>query len=325
MSNFCLPPYTLHEVGNIETLSDSYQWGLINLNVPEIWKDTQGEGIRVMILDTGITRHPDLINNLDLSAAKSFIDGEDEIDIGCYHGVHVSGIVGASSNGFGVVGVAPKVTIIPVKVLNKNGMSSGDSVLNGLKYALEISPDIVNMSLGTYSPMDAEKNIISQLVSRGIVVICAAGNFAEKGVMFPAAFSDCIAVGAYGPSISRDRASFSAIGPELDYLAPGQEILSTFGDNTYSIMSGSSMAAPFLTGVVALLLSKYKKLGQILSVNQIKDLLKKNVIDAPVNGFNSERGFGIVDPRSLIFTQQNINNTVIPKKTFWQRLFFWRK
>lgn len=323
-SFFSLPPYTLHEVGNIETLSDSLQWGLVNLNVPDVWKETMGEGIRVMTLDTGTTKHPDLLPNLNLNLAKSFIPNEDVFDTGTFHATHVQGIVASASNGYGVIGVAPKATIIPVKVLSKSGMSSGDSVLKGLQYALQVNPDIVNMSLGTYSPMSKEKELIKQLVDNGTVVVCAAGNYAEKGVMFPAAYDECIAVGAYMSSVTRDRASFSAIGPELDFMAPGQEILSTFGEDKYAVMSGSSMAAPFISGVIALLLSNYNKENKKITVAGIKELLKKHCVDVPSGGFNNEKGFGIVDPKSLIFAQEVVETPVV-KKSFWQKLLFWRK
>ena len=255
---YLLPKFTVKCEGNIETLSQIYPSQIRGYNIPKLWTKTQGKGITVAILDSGIQLHADLVKNIDVSKSRSFIDGEDMFDNSVFHGTHVAGIVGSENNDFGVVGVAPQSTIVSIKVLNKFGFSQNDSIIKGLQYCLSLKPDIINMSLGGAGPMPEIRPILQQLIKQNIVVVCSAGNTgdtASTNVLYPAQYDECIAVGSCSDSIIRDRSLFSSYGETLDYLAPGEDILSTYRDNSYAVLSGSSMSAPFVSGVIALLLS----------------------------------------------------------------------
>lgn len=234
---------------------------------------------------------------------------------------HVAGIIAARNNFYGTVGVAPEATIIPVKVLNKSGMSQRSSVEDGLDYCIAIKPDIINMSLGGSAPMPSIKYRIDKLIAMGIPIVCSAGNNGKNQVLYPANYDEVFAIGSYSPGMIRKRSSFSSFGDELDFSAPGQEILSTWLNNQYAVLSGTSMAAPFVAGVLALLLSKYKKDKKNLTVAEIKQLLISSCLEAGREGFDQEFGWGIIYPEKLVATSSNVPPKVKPprKPSFFDR------
>lgn len=301
MSNECfLPKYQVHDVGDIQTLSQIYPQNIRDLNIPKIWKKTKGKGVTVMVLDTGCPAdHPDLMRNIDLSKCRSFIEGEDIFDSHVGHGVHCAGTIGAIDNTEGIVGIAPEVTIITAKVLDKNGRNQGDSILRGLEYCLQVNPDVVNMSLGGPSPMPQVHEIIKKLTARNIVVVCAAGNNGQENILYPARYGEVITVGSYSDTILKDKSSFSSWGESLDIMAPGDKILSTYLNKGYAVLSGTSMATPVVTGVVALIISKFKKENKTLSVDEVKKMLYTSALDVGSQGWDKQHGWGILNPESI--------------------------
>jgi major intracellular serine protease len=328
MSNECfLPKYQIHDVGNINSLSQVYPQNIRDLNIPKIWKQTKGKGITVMVLDTGCpVNHPDLNKNIDISKCKSFIEGEDIFDYQG-HGTHCSGTIGACDNVEGIVGVAPDVTIITGKVLDKNGRSQGDSILKGLDYCLSIKPDVINMSLGGPSPMPEVHKLIQKLTSNNIVVVCAAGNNGEENILYPARYEEVITVGSYSDTILKDKSHFSSWGKELDIMAPGDKILSTYLNKGYAVLSGTSMAAPVVSGVVALIMSKYKTDNKNLTVDEIKKMLYTTAVDVGPSGWDHKHGWGIINPESIFFdvSHQSVLRENPLKKIFKIILSFFKR
>jgi len=318
MSNECLiPSYTIHDIGDIETLSEIYPSTVTQLNIPKIWGKTKGKGITVAILDSGTPyKHPDLKDNIDLSKCRTFITNEDIFDIYVGHSTHVNGTIGACANSIGIVGIAPEVTLVSIKVLNKNGRSENDSIQKGLEYCLTLNPDVINMSLGGTDPMPGVHEVIKKLVKRGIPVVCSAGNSGENKVLYPAQYDESIAVGAYSDSTFKDRARFSAWGSTLDIMAPGEKIFSTYLNGQYSVMSGTSMAAPAVSGVIALMLSYLKKNNKSLTVEEIKNLLYGTCLDIGKNGRDDDHGWGIINPESIF---SKMSGEPIKKKNIWQK------
>jgi major intracellular serine protease len=319
MPECSIPPYIIHDIGDVEALSQIYPSHIRELKIPTLWNRTKGRGVMVAVLDTGIQNHPDLIKNVDISKCRSFIEGEDIFDNYSGHGLHVGGIIAATNDEFGIVGVAPEVTLVSVKVLNKNGRSQNDSILKGLKYCLVLNPDVVNMSLGGPSVMPEAHEVIKELVSRGIPVVCSVGNNAgdKNQVLYPAQYDECIAVGSYSNSAMRDRSLFSSYGDTVDLLAPGEEIFSTFLNGSYGVLSGSSMATPMVTGVIALMLSYYKKQNKNISVRDIKKLLFETARDTEKAGKDDESGWGIINPEGILF---KMTGETINKKSIWQKI-----
>jgi subtilisin family serine protease len=194
---YLLPGDEVIETGDIATLSDIIDWGLIDVDVPKLWNRNRGENISIMVCDTGIIDHEDLTGNIDFNLAKSFIRNEDYIDHQG-HGTCVAGVIAAKDSGFGIVGVAPKSKIIPVKTLSNKGFGNNSSLENSLRYALEIKPDIVNMSLGGKSPQgETFHQLVKELNSINIPVICAMGNYGENYSCYPANYPETIGVTSY--------------------------------------------------------------------------------------------------------------------------------
>lgn len=260
-----------------------YYWNYNMLNLPAAWdvkKETSS--IIVAVLDTGISKtHPDLAANLvtgyDYVGELSDDDPSDteysNEDNRYSHGTHVAGIISAvTNNGVGISGVAWNVKVMPIRVLNSNGGGTSDDLIEGIDYAIKHGAKVINLSLGSSaSPTETEtlpvRNAIDTAIAAGVTVVAAAGN--ENGsVAFPANYDPVIAVSALDETGAR--ASYSNYGSEIDFCAPGggeaitipsiQMILSTSYDknpieagNCYVWMSGTSMAAPHISGLVALL------------------------------------------------------------------------
>lgn len=322
--NYKLPRYVLHEIGDIEILSESQNWGLVNLDIPSIWKKTKGEGVRIAVIDTGITRHPDLVNNVNFKLSRSCVPGEDAIDVGVFHGVHVAGIIAAENNSQGVVGVAPKAEIVSIKALNKFGMSFQNSIKDSLKYCLdEVNPDIINMSLGGTGYDEGIHDLVKQLTKRGIPVVCAAGNrgTTDKKITFPASLDESFCIGSYSANITKDISEFTSIGEEMDFCAPGDQILSTYGPNRYAIMSGTSMAAPMVSGIIALLIAKNRQEKKVMSVEEIKKKLIEFCADLGDRGWDVRYGYGVINAKNLILSETVNGKVIIEKDSFWKKLF----
>lgn len=306
MSNYSIPDFTVHSIGDIQTLSQIYPQNIKDLNIPKLWSKTKGKNVTVMVLDTGCPfNHSDFGNNIDLTKCRSFISDEDIYDMHVGHGTHCAGTIGAADNSEGIVGIAPEVTLVTGKVLNKDGFNERNSIDLGLAYCLELKPDIINMSLGGPIPMPSTHELIKQLTSQNITVVCSAGNNGQDHILFPAQYDECIAVGSYNTALLKERSKFSSYGESLDIMAPGEKILSTYLNNQYAVLSGTSMSAPVVSGVIALIISYFKTLDKTLTLEEIKQLLYNNAIDMSQAGRDLESGFGIINPE-MIFEKINI-------------------
>lgn len=295
-----LPPFEVKHV--VKALSQSTGWQISKLKVDELWKKTRGRGVKVAIVDTGIdAAHPDLEANVrggvDLvnKHVLAPIDANG-------HGTHCAGIVAASDNSTGMVGVAPEAELYSVRVLDENGSGDVSTIVAGLEWCLKHKMDVVSMSLGMYRGSRKLHDVCKKLNSAGITLVAAAGNDGTSmaEVDFPGRYPETLCVG----SIRRDfkRSDFSSVGPNLDILAPGDEIYSTFPRSMgmYAILSGTSMATPFVAGLVALMKSAGTKRG---SVQDIREGLQRQAMN---RGKTRDRliGYGVVCPK-LMFESES--------------------
>jgi len=294
-----LPEFKVNET--MSTLSQRIDWGLRQLNVPKTWSITRGEGITVMVIDTGHPVHPDIGDNA--IEGKNCIPNE-PIEDENGHQSHCTGIICAKDNETGMVGVAPGSKCISVKALSKSGSGSYRGLAEALDYAIEMKPDLISMSLGGSSPSAAMQSRIQKLYDMNIPVICAAGNSGDGGVNYPAAFDETIAVAAYDKY--GNVARFSSKGEKVEWAAPGVNIYSTYLNNGYASLSGTSMACPFIAGVVALMLAKHKKqeestgMNDCKTVEQIREHLLKYTKDKGEVGRDNSWGYGVIDVEKLI-------------------------
>jgi subtilisin family serine protease len=295
-----LPPFKVDKV--MLATAETIDWGLKLFGIPPLWKETQGESIKVGVLDTGIAlEHPDL--QPAILEARDFTRSPSAAYDAQGHGTHVSGIIAARRNAHGIVGVAPESKIISAKVLNDEGVGTSQDIVAGIQWAVEKGADILSMSLGSSEPDEEIHQALLLAISKGIFVITAAGNEGPDldTVGYPAGFPEMVAVG----SIDRRKrlSQFSSRGRQVDVVAPGDEITSCYPPRSYATLSGTSMATPFISGVVALALAKHRKMGGKTPLRTQQDLIKhlcRTSADAGPAGFDPLYGCGIVDPNKLI-------------------------
>jgi subtilisin family serine protease len=282
--------------------AETIDWGLKLLGIPPLWKESQGEGTKVCVLDTGIAlEHPDL--QPAILKAQDFTRSPSAAYDAQGHGTHVSGIIAARRNAHGIVGVAPEAKIIVAKVLNDEGAGTSQDIVAGIHWAIESKADILSMSLGSPEPDEEIHQALILAISKGIFVITAAGNEGPDldTVGYPAGFPEMVAVG----SIDRRKrlSQFSSRGRQVDVVAPGDKITSCYPPRSYATLSGTSMATPFISGVVALALAKHRKMGGKTPLRTQQDLIEhlcRTSADAGLDGFDPLYGCGIVNPEKLI-------------------------
>ncbi len=225
-------------------------WGLKRIGAPEVWDKLQKRRVRVGIIDTGIDyKHQDLRENIKdgictLDGQRDFMD-----DYG--HGTHIAGIIGSAGNRYrGMMGINPYVDIYAVKAFNKEGKGKLSDIIEGLEWLARRQVELINMSFSTSENSRAFASAISFMEAQGITMVAASGNDGVgRSVKFPARFPQVIAVSA---TDRYDRvAAFSSTGPEVDFCAPGTDIPSAWLNNSYEEKSGTSFAAPHITGIAA--------------------------------------------------------------------------
>ncbi len=298
-----LHKYKKREIASVQELKQVSGWQITSFNLPEMWKHSDGEGVTIAVLDTGCALdHPDLVNNL--LPGMNFVDPGMPPEDGCDHGTFVAGAIAAENNDFGVVGVAPRAKIIPIKVLDDNGIGDMSNVAKGIRYAIERDVDMMCLSLGCGRPFGVLRKAIKAAAEKGKPLFCAGGNIHKTmDALFPARYPETIAVAALGKDFKR--ADFSNTGKQnVDFLAPGVDILSTVRNSWYAVLSGSSTAVPFVVGVAALLLSakrRYRLDIPLQSVEDYRNVLKLHGAD--LSKYTGERefsGYGIIEPEKMV-------------------------
>lgn len=281
----------------LETLT----WGIDRIDAEKIWNITTGDPIKVAIVDTGIdVKHPDLTDNL--KGGFSAVDYTSNYNDDNGHGTHVAGITAAADNNIGVIGVGPKIDLYAVKVLNRRGSGYLSDVIEGLNWSIQNNMQVINMSLGTSIDSPSFHEAIQKVYQAGIVQIVAAGNNGAT-VNYPAAYPEVIAVSATDQN--DNLASWSSRGPEVDLSAPGVSIYSTYKGQTYQTLSGTSMAAPHVTGAAALVLTTPVGAYDLDADGlwdpiEVYNKLTATAEDLGLFGRDDLYGFGLVDAEAAV-------------------------
>jgi subtilisin family serine protease len=260
------------------------QWGLTRIQAETAWATATGAGSTVAIVDSGVDLgHPDLAGNI-VSPGRDFVENDNQAQDENGHGTHVAGIVAAlTGNGVGVAGTAPNAGLLPVRVLDEEGSGSTEDVAAGIRYAADNGADVINLSLGFLSgvdkiilitgELDPVYDAIDHANSLGAVVVVAAGNDSFPLCSEPSGHPDVVCVGATDQRDVRSWFSNSDATMTSDYVvAPGGDALTCSSDiwstylrteesfcsaeAGYESIAGTSMAAPFVSGVAALVDSK---------------------------------------------------------------------
>lgn len=241
---------------DVEPQAQDIPWGIKRVNAAGAWPKTRGEGVKVAVIDTGVDKtHPDLAALL--KGGWNAIKKNDEFNDDNGHGSHVAGTIAAIDDDKGVVGVAPKVDLYGVKVLDAQGSGTFDDVMAGMQWAIDNKMDVANMSLGAdkENGNQALQDMVAAMHKAGVTLVAAAGNNGSD-VGVPAAYPGAIAIAASGSSDSL--AWFSSRGPEVAFIAPGVGVKSTWMNGGYQSISGTSMACPHAAGLAALYIAAHK-------------------------------------------------------------------
>lgn len=270
-------------------------WGIAQISADLAWSISTGAGVKVAVIDTGIDKdHTDLVvtgGELIITNGKYRKKGPDNWNDDNGHGTHVAGTIAAVNNNAGVVGVAPDALLYAVKVLDNRGSGYASDVAAGIDWAVSNGMDVANLSLGSSGESLAIRDAVLAAEQAGVVIVAAAGNSGpgSNTVIYPAKYAETIAVAA--SDIDDNITGFSSRGPEVDITAPGVNILSTTNDGQTGTMSGTSMAAPHVAGVVALVLAQ----NPALSPAEIKLRLTLTASDIDIAGKDDLSGWGLVN------------------------------
>ncbi len=272
-------------------------WGILNVKAMEAWElSNQGEGARVVVLDTGIDiNHPALKNQIE--ETKDFVENGNSVEDKVGHGTHVAGTVAAALGADGFTGVAPKAKVLAGRVCSEAGCSSF-AVVSGINWAIEKKADIINLSLGSDFGSFAEKSAVEKAEKAGVTVIAASGNDGKPSVGFPAGYPSVLAVGAI--DVKNAKADFSQWGKELDIVAPGVEVISAvpMGTGCEPVVSvvqaqNQNLNASCFTGSAYLSAPVTKELV-FVGLGKPEDFTDKNLTDK----------FALIERGEILFSEK---------------------
>jgi len=292
---------TVHAFATPDDPQFSDQYAPQQVESDRAWDTTFGDSsVTIAVIDTGVQYdHPDLSGNFGSDKGRDFVDSDQDpypdVPSDEYHGTHVSGCAAAVvDNGTGVAGQGNSA-LLGGRALDESGRGSLADIADAVKWAADQGADIINMSLGGGGYTDTMKNAVSYATDNGSLIFAAAGNDGSRGVSYPAAYSECVAVSAVDSN--EQLASFSQYGDDVELCAPGVDVLSTTTEarGGYERLSGTSMATPVASGVAGLTLAQWD-----LANNELRSHLKNTAEDIGLS--SGEQGSGQVDAYAAVTT-----------------------
>lgn len=308
-----------------------YQWHFDNaeyggINIEEAWNTTKGEGAVVAVIDTGL-RLGGADTPVCVYPGYDFVNNDNDPSDDEGHGTHVTGTIAQNTNnGIGVAGVAYQSCIMPIKALNALGEGSYTNIANAIYFAVDNGANVINMSLGGYSSDNTLANAVAYADAHGVIVVAAAGNDSTNIPHYPSAYETVISVGATG--YDNSLASYSNYGSTVDVVAPGGDMFEylynpagrikgeivkdlngdgypdgilqeTFDDTGfgYFFYQGTSMAAPHVAGVAALLVSMGKT-----DPKEVRSILESTATDLGTLGRDDIFGYGLINAAAAVET-----------------------
>lgn len=274
----------VEEDSEVKKLDDQITWNIKAVNADSVHTDNVfGEGIKVAVFDTGIDTHN---SDLIVSGGISFVDGVQSYDDDNGHGTAMAGILASSLNNQGLVGVAPKIELYSVKVLDKNGKGYYSSIIQGIDWAIKNHIDIIAMSFGGSQYSNILYEAIREATYNDILIVAASGNDGSTNILYPANYPDVVCVGAVDKN--NKIAKFTNTGEQMDLVAPGVDVESINSKGDSIKVSGTSAAVQHVAGAAALTWSADKN----LTIEQLKAVLYKNSTSL---GNTDAYGWGLVN------------------------------
>lgn len=324
----------------------SLQWHMQSastgsINAAAAWDATDGSGTIVAVLDTGVAfeNRSDSTGTYyvapDLAGASfvpgyDFINNDPNANDDHSHGTHVAGTIAQSTNnGRGVAGVAFGASVMPVKVLGRDGSGSHSSIAQGVRWAADRGAHVINLSLGSSSGSTTLKDALAYAYGKGVTIVAAAGNNGMNAVSFPAAYDDYV-IAVSATRFDESLAGYSNYGSSIDLAAPGGDtsvdqnrdgyvdgvLQNTFNPSTkntadfgYYFFQGTSMAAPHVAGVAALVVSQLMKTKGVADPVTVRHILQSTARDRGADGVDIYYGHGIVDAAAAVRATLNLTNS----------------
>jgi len=309
----------------------SRQWNLEMIGMEQAWQSgLTGRGVRVAVIDTGVYTNTNDFGNGRLEAGKNLVDEAASTNDTRGHGTFVAGIIGAEKdNGVGIAGVAPGVTIVPIKTSSDGSTADGVSA-QAIRAAVdEFHCDVINYSSGSIRLSTGMREAVQYAVSKGVIIVCSTGNDGNTQLHYPGALPETIGVGSINKGL--ERSQFSHQNSSIFVTAPGDEVYSIGSRGSVSSSSGTSFAAPFVTGLAALL----KEAHPEMNTDDFKAILQASSYDLGAAGYDKEFGWGLIQVPAAIRAAAEHFGTTAPampdspdptpdssyNQTIWDRLF----
>lgn len=263
-----------------------HEWNIRMIRANKATKKKKGSKVKVAVIDSGV----DYLNDIDLQETITLVPGEEEMSPlfmdGTGHGNSVAGLIAATDNKEGITGINPNVDLYSIRVLDDENQAPISRVIEAIYLCIDRGVNIINMSFGLNEYSAALEKAVKDAKEAGILIIAAAGNTGEKGVQYPAAYEEVMAVGAVDKegNIAKD----SATGEEVELVAPGELVRSTgvLGDELVS--SGTSLSAPQVAAAASLIWQK----DLSVSADFVRSLLN---FSANKYGDETKYGNGLLD------------------------------
>lgn len=274
--------------------SGTVNWAADAVNASMAWSQSTGAGVKVAVLDTGAGPARDLT----ISGGYNFVGNNTYYADDNGHGTMVAGIIAAVANStIGISGVAPSAEIYAVKILDKDGVGTVDRALGGIQWALDNGMNIISMSWSLNDVNRAVENALQAAYNSGILLVAAAGNTGDvsEAIWCPASFDSVIAVSGIRKDYTR--LLESCYGPKIELTAPGEKVYSTWLNNQLGSGTGTSMAAPFVSGVAALVWARNPSLTNI----QVRNILDGTAADLGDAGRDIYYGYGLVNASAAVY------------------------
>jgi subtilisin family serine protease len=307
-------------VAAADTIRDNQQWVLNMMDVPAAWQLTQGAGVTVAVIDSGVNPNvSDLIGSVRTGPDYTGISTRPSNPNWGVHGTWMASLIAGhghpAGSDNGVIGIAPQSKILSIRVIpdrtdphysrysHEQEPNIQDSLARGIDYAVQHGAQVISMSIGYSAPNGAVKQALQQAFSHGAVVVASAGNSgapdgtSDVGLApesFPADYPGVISVGAV--NAAGEVAGFSSDNLSVQVAAPGVSVPAQGRDGQYWWVSGTSPACALVAGVAALIKSKYPGLAPDL----VASALTATTTNRPARGYDSQTGFGIVDAAAAL-------------------------
>lgn len=294
-----------------DSLYLDYQWNLPIILTEQGWELTKGrENVIIAVVDTGVDfKHPEFKNKLVdginiVNSSRSPMDDDG-------HGTHVAGIISANTNNNeGIAGITWYNKIMPIKVLDQSGAGTLSDVAEGIFWATDHGAKVINLSLGNYAESKYLHDAVKYAYSKDVVLVAASGNDNTDKLGYPAAYPEVLAVSAIDPY--ENRAQFSNYGNYIDVVAPGVNIPSTYPNNQYAALSGTSMASPHVAGLAGLIRAQ----NPYLTNKEVISIIRKTASDLGAPGKDTLYGYGQINIKEAI-------NAAIPNEQDDSLYFNW--